>query len=520
MLKNNFPKTVFAQALLVTVNIVAGFIFVPYLLKTVGTEAYGFYPLSKNIISFSTLITTIITSFLSKFITVEYLDKNFKKLNVFFNSSLYGNIAVGIIAVVPLVVLSLNANKLLEIPEYLVFQVKTLLVFVSFSFFTAQLKNTFSVASISTDNRYLTTMVRAFEKGITLILPWIFFSFFKPSIAYIGISVFTATLLSFFISVKIQKKIMPQAELSKVYVEKKVVSALITSGGWHSLSQISTVVFSGVDILLANIFLGTKAQTLCSLALVIPNLLKSGVIFLTNWLLPFLSVLASDERKSELSADCDAFVKYMSVAAAIAFSVVIGFGDVFLKLWLGNFYSHKIYLLLTISGISTFVYAAFAILNTVLLVYNHPKLPAFVTVLAGILNIPLSFFITKFTGIYGILLSTLILNVLVYAVFIPRYISFRIKFPLNFIYKSFFMSLIVLASGIFLCMLIKNFIILNTFLKLVPTVIAVVLLLLPAVFFLLFSADDFKFIIEIIKAKINYGNDANEIQSRNDDSLL
>lgn len=520
MLKNNFLKAVFAQATLIIANSVTGFLFVPYLLKTVGSEAYGFYPLSKNIIGFSTLITTILTSFLSKFITVEYLEQNYKKLNIFFNSSLYGNVISGLVVSVPLLLISLSAEKLLEIPEYLLFQVKTMFVFISVSFFTSQLKNTFSVASIATDKRYLNTYVRAFEKITSVLFVWLFFTFIKPSVIYVGLAVFTATLLTFFITVKIQKKIMPRAELSKEYVEKQVVRSLITAGGWHSLSQISTVVFSGVDILLANIYLGTDAQALCSLALVIPNLLKSAVIYLTNWLLPFLSVLASDDKKTKLSADYDAFVKYMSVAAAVVISIVIGFGDIFLKLWLGNFYSHKLYLLLVISGISLFIYAAFTILNTILLVHNHPKMPAFITVLAGILNIPLSFFLVKFTGVYGILLSTLILNLLVYAIFIPRYLAFRLKLSFKSIYKSITASLIVLATGTFLCMLIKNFIILNTFLRLLPAALAVMILLLTVVFIWILSVEDFKFIIEIIKAKINYGNDADEIQSKNDDSRI
>ena len=53
------------------VNIGINFLFTPYLINTVGKEAYSFFPLANNFISYTSIITVALNSMASRFITIN-----------------------------------------------------------------------------------------------------------------------------------------------------------------------------------------------------------------------------------------------------------------------------------------------------------------------------------------------------------------------------------------------------------------------------------------------------------------
>ncbi len=57
-------------------------------------EANGFVTLANNFVTYANLIVTALNSMAARFITVEYVKKNYKKANLYYNSVFWGNLIV------------------------------------------------------------------------------------------------------------------------------------------------------------------------------------------------------------------------------------------------------------------------------------------------------------------------------------------------------------------------------------------------------------------------------------------
>lgn len=81
------------------VNLFISFFFTPYLIRVVGKEAYGFFPLVNNIIGYSNIVTVAIGSMAGRFITMHLYKDDIEGANSYFNSALVANIVISIFLV-------------------------------------------------------------------------------------------------------------------------------------------------------------------------------------------------------------------------------------------------------------------------------------------------------------------------------------------------------------------------------------------------------------------------------------
>ena len=61
---------------------VIAFFLTPYLVSTIGKEAYSFYPLANNFVNYMSVVTISLNSMASRFITIEIVKDN--KIKRFF----------------------------------------------------------------------------------------------------------------------------------------------------------------------------------------------------------------------------------------------------------------------------------------------------------------------------------------------------------------------------------------------------------------------------------------------------
>lgn len=93
----------------------------PYIVNSLGSEAYSFIPLTNNIIGYITIISVAFYSMTGRFISVSLNQGDKKQGNIFFNSSTAANCALTVFLLIPTsTLLILYVNKILIIPDYLV----------------------------------------------------------------------------------------------------------------------------------------------------------------------------------------------------------------------------------------------------------------------------------------------------------------------------------------------------------------------------------------------------------------
>ena len=74
------------------INLFISFFFTPYLIKVVGKEAYGFFPLANNMIGYTSVLTTALGSMAGRFITMKIYENDRKQASIYFNSVFTANL--------------------------------------------------------------------------------------------------------------------------------------------------------------------------------------------------------------------------------------------------------------------------------------------------------------------------------------------------------------------------------------------------------------------------------------------
>ncbi len=515
-------KAVLSQSILFIVNVAVALFYTPYLLNRLGSEAYAFYPLSLGIVNFGSVITVISTSMLSAFLINDYSAGNFEKVNEFINSALFSNFLIAAIIALPFMAGSVFIDRILNVPERLIFDVRLLFVAVTAAFFITQIRNTFMVTAMASGNRYLNSSQKAVEKGIGIGIVILLFFLFKPSVVWIGAGVLAAAVIRFYITLHSAKKIFPALNIDKRLIRKSAVKELFSAGSWNSVTQLIFILSVNISAPLANIVFGPGVQSMYSLGTQIPTQLGYLFVHMMNSFMLFFAVLFKTGDYDNLKRDIFSILKVMSVILGAFAALLTGLGDCFLKLWIPGHYSESIYIIMILFSASFMINGSFYVIYSMLVIYNKVKVPAVFMVITGIMNIPLSLILIKITdgSIYSIAVSSLIIGALQYVVFIPGYFAKKTNMETGKLYPSFLKGVYTYGAGVGISFLIKILFYPDSFLKLLAAALSVIALTGIFSFVHFIKKADISMIKRIIKANIEYRNDLSELQGSDYDSLL
>lgn len=143
-------------------------------------------------------------------------------------------------------------------------------------------------------------------------------------------------------------------------------------------------------------------------------------------------------------------------------------------------------------------------------------------IFTGILNIPLSLILIRLTrgSIYSVAVSSVIIGIIQYVLFIPAYFTRKTKMEKGSLYPSFAKGIYTFGAGTGIAFVIKILFYPDSFLKLLAVVAAVVILTVLFSWTFFIKKSDISMVKRIIKANIEYRNDLNELQGSDYDSLL
>ena len=57
----------------------------PFIVTNIGVEANGFVTLANNFVTYAQLIVTALNSMAARFIAIEYVKKNYRRANLYYN---------------------------------------------------------------------------------------------------------------------------------------------------------------------------------------------------------------------------------------------------------------------------------------------------------------------------------------------------------------------------------------------------------------------------------------------------
>ncbi|MFD2442776.1 lipopolysaccharide biosynthesis protein [Bacillus sp. CGMCC 1.16607] len=421
--KKQLSINLIANLMSFSIGIGVSFILTPFLIEHVGKEAYGFFPLANNFVTYMNLVVLALNSMAARFIMLEVMKKDLLQANIYFNSVFYSNMIMVTLLAIPLCLIIFFIDRFLHVPQSLHNEIQILFSFIFLTFLITVLGSVFQVATLAMNRIDIRSYQDIVQSGLKGGLFLFLFTIFTPSIYYVGIVSLSVSVIGTFISIYLTNRLLPGLSLSVSYFRMKAVKELLSSGVWVSLNQLSVVLLTGLDLLLANLFFGAAKAGEYSIAQTVPIFLVFLIGMIVGVFVPPLAARYAENDIGGLVREVHFSCKVLSVLISVPISGFIVFGDDFYRLWVPGEDAEYLHVLSIIMMGPYFINGSINILFNVNTILNKVKLPSIMLLVSGVVNVGLVFILIQFTnlGLLAIPISSSIISVLRNLMFTPIY---------------------------------------------------------------------------------------------------
>lgn len=300
------------------VSLIINFFLSSYIVAELGEEANGFTQLANNFVTYASLLTLAFNSMAARFISVSYHEKELDKMKEYYSSVIVCNTAM-ILILAPLAVATIyNLEKLIVIENANVGHVKILFGCVFVNFFANLAVSVYSISTFVLNRIYLQNMINAIRTALNGVLLLVMFSLLEPKVYYVSLCSMVLTLAAIPVYGVLQRRIMPQLRFSIRDFRVKAVGQMLKSGIWNTVNQGGNMLMTGLDLLLANLFVSPAMMGLLSVAKVVPNAIISLASTLNSNFAPEIVMQYSKHNKAEMLHTLRSNMKISSVLISMA----------------------------------------------------------------------------------------------------------------------------------------------------------------------------------------------------------
>ena len=427
----------FFSVIAFVLNLAISFFITPYITSQFGSEAYGFVKLANDFTSYASLLSIALNSMASRFLMLEKERGNQLAARKYYSSITLANVVLSALMTVPSVICVVYLDKFLVIPTALLAEVKitfavTFLSFIANLLFSTHgncfyLTNKLSIGSV---RNAIMTLLR-----VTCII--LLFLFTTPKISYVAIGSLVAAIFSIAYNYYYTKKLTPEFEFHFADFEWKKLWEVISSGIWNSITKLSQIFSSGLDLLVTNIMIGPQMMGYLSIAKTVPNLVASFNTMIANAFSPNLMMLYAHNDLAGLKKATKTAMRFMCLFVSIPNAILITMGNAFYRLWVPGQPAHIITILSVLTIINSCITGPTQPLYQIFTITNKVKQNSIVLIAYGFASILITYLCLQFTnlGVYavaGVSLIGSIIVALVYNIpFAAKYIGLpkRTFFP-------------------------------------------------------------------------------------------
>ena len=105
---------------------------------------------------------------------------------------------------------------------------------------------------------------------------------FDPKLYYIGLATLSSSILIFITNLRYLTRLPPKLKMNLKLFDKLKLMKRVLSGIWNLVLRTGTILLEGLDLIIANIFLGPKAMGILALSKIIPNVFSSFTVTISG----------------------------------------------------------------------------------------------------------------------------------------------------------------------------------------------------------------------------------------------
>lgn len=439
------------------------FFLTPYIVKSLGADAYGFIGLTSNILSYVSLVTVALNSMAGRFISIKYIEGKIDEANKYFSSVFISNIILGGFILLVYIILLFFLEQLINIPLSLVFDVKLLFSLLAINSVASLIFGTWQVATFIKNRLDLSNTRSIIGNFINLALLIVLFGCFSPHIWYMGVAGLVMSIYQILTNIQFKKLLTPELVVSKYNYQFDKVIELLKSGIWNLVSRLGTMIGQGLDLLIANLFIGATAMGVFGLSRQIPFIIIGFCATMSGVFSPSFTRLYALNDVDALKREVNKSIRLLGCLVTIPLVFLFIFGGSFYQLWLPTQDSNLIHFLSILCSLELAISLPLEALWNIFMVTNKVK----VSSLFMLGNHCLTFLIV-ITGLYlvedenvklVILASTrTILGIIRSLTFLPIYGAHCLQLKWNTFFLPLIKTLLVLIISCLFCYFINGLI--------------------------------------------------------------
>lgn len=438
---------VIASIISFAVTIGINFFLTPHLVKTLGTEAYGFIGLANNFVQYATIVTSALNSMAGRFISVEYHRGNLKKANTLFNSVFIADLFLAAVMLVASAIITAYIDVILNVPEGLINSVKITFALTFLTYVISIITAIFTTAPYVKNRLEINSIRSIISHLIKAALVVGLFTLFQAELYFIALATLGSGIFLLVANVTVKRRILPEIKTNLRDFEFKLIKILIASGVWMSISQLSSTLLSGLDLLICNLALGSTLMGLMSIAKTVPQSIAVLISTLSGIFAPHYTILYAKNDMDALVKEVNFTSKIQSFILTVPLAGFMVFGNEFYTLWQPSKSADDIRTIQIISVLTCLMYLftahtqALTMLNSV---FNKLKIPVIVSLAIGVVSTLSVLLIVNFTDLSPLNKSFVIAGVssllmsLRSIIFVPIYSAHLLKRKKTIFYPAIF----------------------------------------------------------------------------------
>lgn len=465
--KKQLVINLIANIISVFVSLAVSFLLTPYIISSLGKEAYSFYPIANNFVSYMAIITLALNSMASRFITIEMVKKNIEKSKIYFSSVFFANFILDIILLIPMLLIVIFIDSILNVPTNIIGDVRILFICVFVAMLVNIITSVFGVATFAKNRMDWQASREIGQNIIRAILFFVLFYFFKPTIIYLGIVSIVLATFNGFVQFVFTRVLMPEYHISIQLFEWNAVKELVESGVWNSINNLGSILLMSVSLVIANKFISASTSGDLSIVQTLPNFMTTIICAIYGVMLPRISTVYAEGDKNSLIEEVKFSQKVLGVISTVPVILIILLGKEFFQLWVPKENASYLQVLSIITIIPLLVHSSMWTVYGLNVTNNKLKFPAIILIVVGIINVVLTYFFLKITdiGIYIIPILSSFTSTVYYLFFIPIYASKELDVSKFTFYPHIIRTILYAVFMVAVGYIIKGFMNIETWLE-------------------------------------------------------
>lgn len=499
------PKNLIANIVYFIVSLASGLFLVPYFISSLGVASYAMIPLATSFTAYVNLIMVSLNTSVSRPITIELQREEFKKANVTFNTALFGTLVIILLMLPIVLLLSYYSPLFFGVPSSQENATRILFLGVISAFLLRAWSSNFGVFLFAYNRLDLLNIINAINILLQLGLIILFFKLDSPNLAYIGLAYLIAAIVAFVLTVFFSHKISPLLTINIKDFSRSKAKEIMEMGGWVMITQIGSLFFLQIDLIVVNKLFGTLAGGEYSIAFMWSSVLRTIAGVLISILTPVILTYYIKGKTEELINLSKSAIKLTGFALALPIGFICGFAPQLLFLWVGpEFVKLSPLMLIMLSHLV--INLPVMLLFDINVAYNKVRTPGIVTFWMGIGNFLLEVILPFVTGwgYYGVAVAGAIVLTLKNAIFIPWYATKVLGIPRTTFMGSMFpgaLAMLIIAGA---CRLINFFVPISGLGPLIISGIIVTIVYMGGIWIFTKENVERQIIMSIIPSSIKY----------------